>query len=706
MKRRTATRHIFNSISFVIVALTLAPLFQNCSAGFGIDEKLVSLSSLSSAGVERFATAQKVMNSSCFSCHSSGGSASTYPLNFSNEQQFITAGLVVPGKPAESKLIARLRNFSSAAAANMPPSGPLASADYQAIYNWILRMGEKDGPYACSSDDPQSNIVSNHGKRLSARQYRNTVSDLVSRFLGASEALAFTSQILTVTTQPQDSTRYKRWDNSSSGQHFKHYFEVANAFAQKAETDLAFRDLLVKKFVSFDPGSCTAVDANNLSDACKQQFVRNFGLRTFRRPLRETATENEFAAFMSEFSGVSSAVGTGQVVFRAMMSPTFLSHLEEVDSPTSNPVIFKLSSYGIINRLSYTFWNSMPDEQLLTLAKTRDLSVLSEYQVALDHVFANSRLASSVKEFFSDWLQLDHLPNLDSTSKAGAVHSAGYTIDNSVRDQMVSEVQDLGVFIAETGGTFPDLFTTDISFAKTPELKQLYGVTENQQLPMTLQNAVRLPAGTRSGLLTRAALLLHGKGDGTANPIVRGVRVRHEILCLPDGNPPDNFAEVAAAAPIHQSMTLRQRTESQTSGAACITCHSKINPIGFALGNYNGFGIYKTTEPLFDAQGNFTNQTATIDPKVDLSAVIGPGAYADNPIQFSETIAERPETRKCFSEHFSKFVLARSPNYVKDGCRLNRLYEAASSNTSLKNLMQALALDPEFRLRKITVEAQ
>ncbi len=675
-------------------------LFQNCgkfSTNLHFNKEPQAKLSESS-----FESAKRVLSKNCVSCHQAGGAASATPLNFKNEEEFVASGLVSPGSPDRSKLIFRLRNYikSGAGLKNMPPNTTLPEADYDALFRWVTTLNLEKGPFTCKAEPGKEDVVSNHAKRLSLVQYKNTLNDLLLRFLPAGDVQAILPSILSGANFPTDSgERYKRWDNNFDQAHIRAFFSVADQLSQKLveETYYAkFVSGIIKAFA----GECMQLDVNNLSSSCQRQLVRNLGLRMFRRPLIEDGDDNELD-LMTELNAGDNRDGVANLMMRLLLAPAFLMQVEDHESAVEGvDDLLKLSDYAIINRLSYTFWNTMPDETLFAIADEKDLHSEAVFEAALDHVFSqDQRLSHSVREFMHDGLMLEETPHFKVDTEAARLMAGGITFDDQMRTDMINEIEELGEYVTRTDLGFADLFTTNISFARTPELMKLYGVKEPAPMTVTPENAVKM---ARTGLLTRAGLL--ATESGAQNPVMRGIRLRREFMCLAVNPPPADNPDVLTPPPYDPTKTIRERFDIKTSPTLCMGCHRVINPLGFVLSNYNGFGIHQTMEPAFAEDGTFNNQYLPVDSKVDLSDVFEPGSTAESAHQLSQLIAERVETKKCFAEEFSKYALLRAPQPEIEGCRLNRMFRYLHGEASLKDFMRSLARDPQFRHRKITAE--
>jgi hypothetical protein len=211
---------------------------------------------------------------------------------------------------------------------------------------------------------------------------------------------------------------------------------------------------------------------------------------------------------------------------------------------------------------------------------------------------------------------------------------------------------------------------------------------------------VRAPAGTRSGLLSRAALLAVNVDQG--RPIIRGVFVHRKILCgiLP---PPSSAAlPVGSTDPVtpSSSWTSRQLYEHKTQEASCLRCHSSINPLGFALANYDSLGRYQAQEKIFDAGGNFLgalpiNSSAT--PPIDGPKV----AQVNNAQDLGVAIGTSKSGPSCLVNQWYTYSMGRMGSN-DDGCSKDSIYEALTgANGNVINMIKATAMSPTFKALKV-----
>lgn len=696
------TRILFVLIGFIITAM-------NGCGKFGSHQINSNSSADSVGGVQLFSKVQEILQKDCMSCHRTGGTAASF--EHSSPEAFIASGLIVPGKPAESKLIFRLKNYvdSSIANNNMPPTGNLSSTDYQTLYTWITEMSPEASPFQCvEGQKTLANIAPVSAKRLSNRQYRNTLIDWLALGVGNSQAVSIVNTAMNNITLPNDTgALFKRENNLFEAAHTQSYFDIADRIGLAISQSHA--QTFVNQFIALNPGACTSINFASLSANCRNQLVRNVVSRGLRRPLRETnqnlmsstGVVNEMD-YANEFNSVSTQEGVSRLIFRVLMSPHFLLQVEDqnlLGSQIDNTSSYWLSNFAIINRLSYRFWNTMPDETLWAMATSRDLSNDEDYLLALNHVTGQTnKLSDSIREYFYDWLKLERTPNF-SVNPRFALLAPNIQFNATLRTAMIDEVEELASFVTTSGGSFYDLFTTDISFARNSNLMSIYGQNTAAPAVITPANAVRFPANQRGGILTRAAMLI--SGSELTNPIMRGFHIRRDILCLTLGTAPANALDEFNNTPVPNNISTREKVHLKTAGQSCVGCHSLINPLGFGLSNYDAFGKFMEQEPIVNANNNTISGYVDVDSDVDLSPLFGPGSETSNHSEYSRFIADQQTAQVCFAEKFMSYAYIRPVSRTQDACRLERMYNSLGESGKLIDMIRSSALDQEFRVRRV-----
>ncbi len=714
------SKQIFNrKVTAVLLSFSLGLLLASmnaCSEFIATDNLSSEIDgdNVINPSASLFQKSQATLQKDCNSCHRAGGAASSF--EFTTPQQFITAGLIVPGRPRQSKLIFRLINFNDLAVTtdNMPLGGQaIANSDYQAIYDWIAEMPADESVFECTDDTfVPSRVTATSAKRLSVRQYSNSLKDLFNMAIARPTVVTMVDSALSTFELPSDTGQtFRRVNNVFGGSHAQGFFDIADRLATTIST--THLNNFVTAFIQINPGTCTTVNISNLSTACRAQLVRNFASRAYRRPLRDPAQNlstttgeqiDEVAALVSEFNNVTTQIGVNGLVFRVLIAPHFIYQLEDqnlIQGSNLGSNTYSISPHAFISRLTLSFWNSIPDNTLWQMVETENFSTNTGYNNILTYVLAQrNKLDDAMREYYYDWLRLERTPNFNANPRF-ALMAPNITFNSALRTDMINEVEELGSFLTTSGGTFEDLFMSNISMARSANLMRVHNqvtAAPNYQT-MTLTNALRHPAAERAGILTRPAMLI--SGSEFANPILRGAHLRKDILCLNLGAPPSDALDTFNGIVVPNNITTREKVGIKTAGSSCIGCHNLINPLGFAFSNHNSLGMFITQEPIFRDSQNVIESYLNVNSAVDLSSLFGPGAAAPDAAGLSRFVAQQSTVKACFAEKFMSYSMNRTVSRTADSCRLNKIYANLNNTDPLLDMIRATALDMEFRVRKI-----
>ncbi len=527
--------------------------------------------------------------------------------------------------------------------------------------------------------DPQQTPSDTELKRLSKNEYFNSVRDLLVK--GGATDLA--NQVAAMSNLvPTDNLGYfSNMDSSLSTGHINGYYQVSRRIS---DYFLANETRLINFVNSF-------AGCQEFNQVCLGQFIQNFGLRSFRRPL----TQDEVSRYTSAL-GSNNAQAFREVIFVFLQSPQFLFHLETEGSPIAgNENALSLSSYELASRISYGFLQTTPNDFLMDLAANGSILSESGRQSAINHIFSTQQdqVKVTFKDFYSQWLKTKSFEtfqfNPSSTKYDAFLNGANPNIND-----MIDEVDQMIQFYTWTqNGSLQDMLTSPYSFARAPALANLYGVEPWNQDPNQM---VTLPAGERSGLLTRSFFLVSPNEE--THPIHRSAFIRRQILCEDLAPPPDTLPPDALAPPAHDpSLTTRQRFEQKTSPGACMGCHSIINPVGFALENFDGLGRFRQFERVFEDDGQFTQ--LPVDASAQPQIIYGSQRQVTNGMELSELVAESGKADICFAKQIWRYTHKRMEQ-PKDNCSLVPLAAASlKEGGGFLETLKTIISTPSFTTR-------
>jgi hypothetical protein len=444
---------------------------------------------------------------------------------------------------------------------------------------------------------------------------------------------------------------------------------LANRYVATAEKVAATTASRISALVTCDPGKDGEM-------ACLDRFLDSFGKRAWRRPLEAAERENLKRAY-TEGKTSTFAEGIEAVVQVMLLSPQFLYRVER-GVPVPGADYLRLSPWEVASRLSFLLWGSTPDDALLAAAEGGKLATADGVLAQAQRMLKDPRAAQMVANFSDQWLRLDELGDLD---KEAMVYP---TFTPALREPLHREAQALiDQVIWKGDGKVSTLLTAPYTFVNGP-LAQFYGI---KGVTGDAFQQVMLPADQRSGLLTTAGLLaVLGVPDDTITSLVfRGLFVRERLLCQPVADPPAGATDMNP--PVTPMTTGRESSEARQTIALCGACHSQMDPLGYAFENFDGAGLWRTSDhgkPV-DASGKLTGTDAD-------------GTF-NNAVDLSRKLATSKTVQECVATQWFRFGYGRQET-DQDTCTVDTLRKSfAASGGNVRDLLLALTQTDAFLFR-------
>jgi uncharacterized protein DUF1592/uncharacterized protein DUF1588/uncharacterized protein DUF1595/uncharacterized protein DUF1585/uncharacterized protein DUF1587 len=363
------------------------------------------------------------------------------------------------------------------------------------------------------------------------------------------------------------------------GPHAAEQYEAsALDLAAQVFSDPARRDALV---------GCAPATAD---DPCVRAFIATFGRRAWRRAL----TTDELDRWTAVVSGIAASFqdvekGLELAVAGVLESPNFLYRVELGAPDPSASTRLRYTGAEMATRLSYFILGTTPDDALLQAAQDGRLDTRSGIEAEARRLLAMPAAHEALGRFFSEHLKLDRLEGLSKDRTLFPLMSP--TLMASMRGELERLVDQI-VFAPRSD--FREVFITKNAFVNA-ELARLYDLPA---VPSDDYSPTMHPANSmRSGILTTAAFLALNAHERTTSPTYRGRFIRQSLLCQEIPPPPPG---VNTTLPDDSSMgpeTLRQKIERlHLRNPTCAGCHSRMDPLGFGLENFDAIGAYRTTD--------------------------------------------------------------------------------------------------------------
>jgi hypothetical protein len=320
-------------------------------------------------------------------------------------------------------------------------------------------------------------------------------------------------------------------------------------------------------------------------EACARNIVSTIAKRAYRRPVAAQDVDTLMVFYRDRAKHDGFEPGIQSALERILVSPQFLFRAERPSGRTDASGIYRISDLDLASRLSFFLWSSIPDDELLDLAVRGKLHEPSVLKQQVTRMLADIRSRSLVSNFAGQWLQLRDLPVMKPDPKTFPDY------DDELRDAFQTETELLFDSQLREDHSVRDLLSTNYTFVNE-RLAGHYGI------PNVFGSHFRRVALTdpnRMGLLGQASILtVTSYGDRTS-PTKRGKWVLENILGSPPPAPPPNVPALEDQ-PGAKFKTMRARMEQHRKNPACAGCHARIDPLGFALDNFDAVGEYRTEQ--------------------------------------------------------------------------------------------------------------
>jgi mono/diheme cytochrome c family protein len=423
-----------------------------------------------------------------------------------------------------------------------------------------------------------------------------------------------------------------------------------------------------------DVYACGHLDGHHQS-GCARKIVETLARRAYRLPVASAEVDklvNLVTAARKQ--GDSLEEGLCVAIEAILVSPRFLFRIE-ADLPAASPAGGRISQYEIASRLSYFLWSSMPDDELLHAADNGTLSQPAVLEAQVRRMLMDPKSHALAENFAGQWLELRKLESVQPDRERFP------EFDDYLRMSMRKETEMFFESIVSEDRSILDFIDGNYSFLNEllAELYHIPGVKGPQFRKVTLS-----PNTRRSGVLTQASVLTVSSYATRTSPVLRGKWILGNIVNAPPPPPPPDVPNLDEAK-IGTSMSMREQLELHRKNATCAACHSRMDPLGFGLENFDGIGAWRTVDGKFpiDASGTLPNGTSFKGPQ-ELEAIL----KAD-PAAFTEGL-----TRKLLT-----YALGRGLERFDDAAVKKITASVAAGNYRFSSLVLEIVKSPPFQMR-------
>ena len=418
--------------------------------------------------------------------------------------------------------------------------------------------------------------------------------------------------------------------------------------------------------------------------ACARRILSTVATRAYRRP----ASNAEIADLMSSFdqgrSGGSFKTGVQFGLRRILASPSFVFRPEAEPAAVAPGTAYRVTDLELASRLSFFLWSSIPDDELLRVAREGRLSQPAVQTQQMRRMLADPRSSAFVSNFAGQWLHLRNLRGIVPNSDLFP------DFDDNLRQAFRREAELFFESVLREDRSALDLMTADYTFVNE-RLARHYGIRDVFGSEF---RRVHLDDAARYGLLGKGAVLLATSHPTTTSPVLRGKWVLENVVGTPPPAPPANLDTALKADPPGSApRTMREQMERHRTNPVCAGCHQTMDPIGFALENFDVVGKWRTED-----QAGLSLNTAD---------VLADGTTITGTVALRQALLRRPDVFvQTLTEKLLVYAIGRG--LTADDMPVVRkiVREAGREGYRFTALLQGIVASVPFQMRLKAAEAE
>lgn len=324
--------------------------------------------------------------------------------------------------------------------------------------------------------------------------------------------------------------------------------------------------------------------AGEPAQACARRILARLASAAFRLELPESdpAVQGLLGFFEAGSKLGGFEAGIQQALARLLVDPRFIIRMEAARTDLAAGGIYRISDEELASRLSFFLWSSIPDTRLRQLAARKTLHEPQVLEGEVRRMLADPRAASLAQNFAGQWLHLRELYNAQPLDRS---------FDNNLRDSMIQETQMLFTSLQQENRSITDLLDTDYTFLNE-RLARHYDIPG---VKGSYMRRVPLPKDSpRRGLLGQGSILTVTSAGNRTSPVMRGAWIMQTLLGAPVPQPPPGVdADLKEGPDPSRPLSVRERLEHHRTSPSCASCHQVMDPLGFALENFDLLGRWR-----------------------------------------------------------------------------------------------------------------
>ena len=414
---------------------------------------------------------------------------------------------------------------------------------------------------------------------------------------------------------------------------------------------------------------------NKDEETCARKVLTAIAHRAYRRPIEQEDIEPLVNIYRSARRKEDFDSGIETAIARILAGPEFLFRIERDPSGIAPAATYRISDLDLASRLSFFLWSSVPDDELLGLAEKGKLKDPATLERQMKRMLADDRSKALIDNFASEWL---HLGTLESAKPDPEVFAE---FDRNLQEGFAQETKLFVESMVREDRPLMDLLTADYTFANE-RLAHHYGIPGVYGSHF---RRVTLNDDTRRGLLGQGSILTVTSYANRTAPTIRGKWILENVLGAPPPPPPPNVPSLKENKDT-RSLSMRQRMEQHRANPACAVCHAQMDPLGFALENFDGIGQWR------NAEGR---------TRIDSSGVLPDGTKFAGSSGLREILAsKRGELAATITEKLMTYALGRGVEYYDQPVIRKVLREAEPNDYRWSSIFAGIVRSMPFQMRR------
>jgi len=408
---------------------------------------------------------------------------------------------------------------------------------------------------------------------------------------------------------------------------------------------------------------------------CARQIITTLARRAYRRPVTAADVDPLLGIYQEGRNDRDFDAGIERALEALLASPKFLIRVESAPAGAKAGAVYRLNDLELATRLSFFLWKSIPDDELLDAAaagRLKDEKILTQQ---VRRMLADRRATRFMNDFVGQWLQVRNL----NAQEPDVTLYPGF--DDSLRKAMIQETELFFESQVREDRPIPELLRADYTFLNE-QLARHYGV---EDIYGSHFRRTKWTDDRRPGLLGHGSVLTVTSYADRTSVVLRGKWILETVLGAPPPPPPPNVPPLKAQDRAKPT-SLRERMEQHRSNPVCASCHSQMDPLGFAMEHFDAIGKWRENDG-----------GATINSSIELK-----GSKVDSPATFREALLNQGhEFIRTVTEKLLTYALGRGVDYYDRPTVRKLVADLGQDQYRWSSLVMGVVKSAPFQMRTV-----